>query len=79
MTDKFLNFTGKTLVPLSSITVLAFAIVWITEIKSEVKVSAERIKITENQQEKILQKLDENTKKLSRIEGLLEFIKKRIK
>lgn len=78
-TEKLLAFTGNTLVPLSSIIVLVVGLVWITEIKSEVKVNAERVKNTETQQASIAKKIDENSKKLSRIEGSLEFIKERLK
>jgi len=74
MKFSFSEITEKTMIPISALIIISIILNYIITTKNKSDSNAEEINKLESNYTKINNKLDENSKKLSRIEGILEII-----
>lgn len=70
----FSSISEKTMIPISFLVIIYYALDFILGIKAKTDQNALAIAKNESGYNQIINKLDENSKKLSRIEGIIEFL-----
>ena len=68
------ELTAKTLIPLSSIGIVATIIIWVSLTYARVETNTEKILEVKNGEQLIITKLDDISQRLAKIEGFLSHV-----
>ena len=77
MTDKIMAITNKTMVPIGFIIFIWFIVSWTMDVKSKTETNALELNKNEMAHIRMITKIDEAISRLSRIEGILQEMRRK--